>query len=142
MTTMFFGLALAWQATVMPAAEGTGDLRGEWTGERLELGGGKSLFDDLFKAAVVEITDQEFLFKRDEKHPFKVRYSLSQAKTPKQIDLTDPDGKVILGIYKLEGDILTVCLANYPDKKRPTEFKASPDSNDYGLIVLKRKIDK
>src|SRR5437763_777866 len=116
MTAAFFGLALLWHTAGAKTAEGADDLRGEWAGEHLELGGGKSLFDDLIKAVVVEMTSDEIIFnKRDPKNPYRVKYSLRQDKTPKQIDLTDPDGRVLQGIYKLEDDVLTICSANYPD---------------------------
>lgn len=49
---------------------------------------------------------------------------------PKQLDLTEtkPDpGKepeIELAIYKIEGDILTICIARGNDKERPKEFKS------------------
>jgi len=64
--------------------------------------------------------------------PFKVDVS----KTPYETTDTLPDGKVIRGIYKLEGDTLTSCVAE-PDKDRPREFSAKPDTG-HTLRVFKR----
>ena len=114
-------------------------MRGEWVGERLEIGVGKSLFQDWIKGVTLEITGEEIVFKgADGKPPTKLKYRLRQDKSPKQIDVMD-EKKVYEGIYKLEGEVLTIYIANYPDKKRPAQFKESPESNDYSLMVLKRK---
>jgi uncharacterized protein (TIGR03067 family) len=63
-------------------------------------------------------------------------FRLDPTKTPKTIDLIDIDkGRIIRGIYSLEGDTLTVC--DRGEKERPTEFATKPDSG-LVLFVLKR----
>ena len=46
----------------------------------------------------------------------------------------------MLGVYKLEGDTLKVCMGGF-GKKRPTEFKAKADSKQ-SMYVLKREMKK
>jgi uncharacterized protein (TIGR03067 family) len=67
-------------------------------------------------------------------------YKVDLSKKPKQIDITFTDGpekgKTALGIYELEGDTYTVCVA-LTGKARPKEF-TSKTGTGYVLEVLKR----
>jgi uncharacterized protein (TIGR03067 family) len=61
---------------------------------------------------------------------------------PHTIDLT-PDGgpardKRVRGIYKIEGDTLTICVAD-PDAPRPVTFSA-PKGSVYTLQKFRRKL--
>jgi uncharacterized protein (TIGR03067 family) len=67
----------------------------------------------------------------------EANYKLDETKKPKEMTVTH-DGKTMLGIYKLEGDKLTVCIANEDDNTRPTEF-VSKDGTQTMLIVMKRE---
>jgi len=66
---------------------------------------------------------------------------LDPAKKPATIDLTITDGqdkgKDQVGIYKIDGDTITVCLAAPGAKDRPTEFK-STEENGFILATIKR----
>ena len=75
-----------------------------------------------------------------------LKYALAadSGKDPKEISLTVEHGErkwVQHGIYKLDGDRLTICLgvatgdAAVNESERPTEYKAGPDTC---LVVLKR----
>ena len=62
-------------------------------------------------------------------------------KKPATIDLAitegDDKGKSQVGIYKVDGDTITVCLAAPGAKDRPTEFK-STEENGHILATIKR----
>jgi hypothetical protein len=42
-------------------------------------------------------------------------------------------------IYKLDGDELTFCLQNYPDKGRPTSFESKPGSGIGKFVYVRAK---
>lgn len=64
------------------------------------------------------------------------RFKIDASRSPKQIDFLDDQGKVeIKGIYKIEGDVLTICWLD--ENNRPTDF-VTRDRPGYRLFVLKR----
>jgi uncharacterized protein (TIGR03067 family) len=71
------------------------------------------------------------VWKRDGKSFAGTRIELDPSRDPKAIDVIPDGGKDrgerVLGIYKLEGDRLTICMAA-PGKPRPKEFKADKGS--------------
>jgi uncharacterized protein (TIGR03067 family) len=67
---------------------------------------------------------------------------LDSAKDPAAIDFIDKRSSTDRGIYNLDGDTLTFCMAlSGSGKDRPTVFESTKD-NGYMLIVLKRQIPK
>ena len=62
-------------------------------------------------------------------------YRVDPSKSPSQIDVTTQFDSILKGIYKFEGDRLTVCLARHEDGARPTEFEARGGS-DRALFQL------
>ncbi len=72
--------------------------------------------------------------KKEEKGKFKV----DRSKPPATIDITpEGDDGPMVGIYKIEGDTLKICLAE-PGAGRPTEFAAKEGSKTM-LLELKRE---
>ena len=67
--------------------------------------------------------------------------TIDPSQEPMSIDLTytegDPKGTKSLGIYQIEGDLLTICRAA-PGKDRPTEFSSKPGSG-HTLMTYKRE---
>jgi uncharacterized protein (TIGR03067 family) len=66
---------------------------------------------------------------------------LNPEKTPKTFDLTVRDGankgRTYKGIYKLDGDTLTMCRALTEETERPTEFSTGAESG-CSLVVWRR----
>jgi uncharacterized protein (TIGR03067 family) len=100
-------------------------LRGTWS-VHVPLG------DDEVKGQFAIYGEESFEINFGGNHVNGVR-KIDPAKNPKEITLT-PDGanKSLFGIYKLEGDTLTLCFG----EKRPSDFKAKEGTT---LWVLKRE---
>ena len=103
----------------------------EFAGELRDVPGGDE--------AVVVFKDDKAFVKEVEQFSFK----LDSTTDPKIIDFTrtaDPDkGQILEGIYKLDGDTLTVCLwSGMGTKSRPSEFATKPGTV-HVLVVMKRK---
>ena len=74
----------------------------------------------------------------------RMQFGINSSKSPRRIDswpVNRPDGWRKLGIYKLEGDKLTICFRTLvpggDDVRRPTEFHAKKGERT-GLAVYKR----
>jgi uncharacterized protein (TIGR03067 family) len=109
-----------------PPKKDTNPLLGEWTGEKAETGG---------MPLPVPVGGMTMEFKPDGKvvmtdagkPPEEAGYTADPKKDPHEIDLTQPmaGGKVMkmLGIYKVDGDTLTLCLGVVGE--RPTKFESA-----------------
>ena len=92
-----------------------------------------------------EIVGMELKFKGSKVsgEPFEVEFKLDASKDPREIDFTilkSPNegekGKEVPGVYKLEGDKLTVHIS-YPGGSRPTDFECKQGTRTT-LLVLER----
>jgi uncharacterized protein (TIGR03067 family) len=64
-------------------------------------------------------------------------FALDPTQSPPSIDLSEATGVKMYGIYRLEGDRLTICLC---EEQRPTEF-ASRAGQRRVLMVLERAME-
>lgn len=121
-------------------------LGGEWRAVKVEIGGQEIPADQVAKRRITIVDD----LLAEVRNPnggarHEVKISLSPGKSPKEIDITPLDGpdkdKTFPGIYKLDGDQLTICLplAGGESAERPKKFEADKTN---GLTVLERVKDE
>ena len=113
--------------------------QGTWKFASMEVEGKKKPDKDINKYTVV-LKGNQWTVSEGDKTAAQATFRLDPAKKPKTIDLTQtlPDkGRLIRGIYSLEGDKLTFCDRGADKGDRPTEFATRPDSG-LVLVVLKR----
>jgi uncharacterized protein (TIGR03067 family) len=142
-TAMVIALGLLTAPAAPVPLEGKKDaLNGTWEQVSNENPVGKVPEDLVWNFEKEQVT--AYPKSKPEKVIFTYKFAAESGKDPKEISLTFEHGErkwVQHGIYKLEGDRLTICLgvaagdAAVNESKRPTEYKAGPDTS---LVVLKR----
>jgi RNA polymerase sigma factor (sigma-70 family) len=110
---------------------------GTWAYESVEAGGQKVPEEAVKEAKMAFTAEGKFTANRKGKETAGT-FKLEPAKKPKEITTTSDDGKTHLGIYKLDGDALTICLPEGDGAERPTEF-ATQAGAKVVLVVLKRE---
>ncbi len=107
--------------------------QGTWTFESSQAGGQQVPADQLKKLIVIFEGDKHTVKNGDEVLQVGIQ-KLDPSKSPKTIDVTMTEGpskgKVMLGIYEINEDTLKVCF-DPNGKKRPTEFKSEPGSENF-----------
>lgn len=112
---------------------------GSWIGESAIRGG---------KETPVPEGGVTLTFTEDGKASFKegnkkgrddATYKTDAKKDPAQIDILPPkDEPSLVGIYKIDGDTLTLCFSGGKDAVRPTKFESAEGSRTM-LMVFNRK---
>jgi uncharacterized protein (TIGR03067 family) len=117
-------------------AAGHRDLTGTWQAEVYALDGKPASADDLKKIQLVFDAEGNTKALNDGKLFIASSTKIDPTANPETIDITftggEGKGGTALGIYKLEGNLLTICRAA-PGKPRPTEFSSNPGS---GLTLM------
>ncbi len=117
--------------------------QGTWVAVAMEREGSKTAAEVV--ATITRTVDGDHVtWKRDGKPFAGTRVRLDPSADPKAINVT-PDGgphqdKPVLGIYKLEGDELTIGMAD-AGASRPKEF-SSPKGSKRTLMTFRRVADR
>ena len=114
---------------------------GEWVGVKA-VAGGKERPVPAGGVTFTFTADGKFLVREGKREKAdEGTYKVDPRKDPAEIDIMAPEDKkqgTIPGIYKVEGDTLTLCIARGgPESERPTKFE-SPDGARVMLMTMKR----
>lgn len=91
------------------------------------------------KTVKLTIQGEKWMVQCGDGKPGKATFKIAPSNNPKTIDLTfrfEDKEEVSPGIYKMDGDTLTLCRSTSGKAERPTEFKIR-DVQDV-LVVWKR----
>lgn len=113
-------------------------LQGTWRLFSAETDGKKAPEENIKQVKVVIQGSKHSVYFGDDAVAKDIPFQIDPAKNPKTTDDTLPDGRMIHGIYKLEGDTLTSCVALI-DKDRPTEFVSKPGTGHILRVFNREK---
>jgi uncharacterized protein (TIGR03067 family) len=108
-------------------------LQGEWTLVSLEENGRK-IKDEEVSRMKLTIRGDQWILSYQGGSEWRDTIKIDPSQNPGTLDLTGPAGFTSPGIYKLEGDTLTLCnTADRGDIDRPREFKTTPEAGVLGV---------
>jgi uncharacterized protein (TIGR03067 family) len=136
---LLVGVVFAGVAFAEDSKKDLDKLQGTWVRSQI-VRNGKEVPADEFKNAKLTLKGDKYTL--DENNEKRTgTFKLDASKTPKTLDIISDSGpnkgKTLKGIYKIDGDTFTYCVAG-PDKDRPTEF-ASKEGSGHTLLVNKRE---
>ena len=112
-------------------------LEGTWAVVSLERDGQKAPDEQAKGITVTFAAGGKVTFKTPDKE-INGTYKVDAGKKVKEITLEANDEKTLYGIYKLDGDSLTICAVDTSADERPAEF-ATKEGSKARLVVLKRE---
>ena len=124
----------------LEAARELEKLQGEWTMVSLEQRGVKRSEEVVSRIKLTVKGDQLIVSRQGEARERRETINIDPSQNPGILDLTGPAGFISLGIYKLEGDNLTLCRTiERGDIDRPREFKTTPEE---GILAVEMSVWK
>jgi uncharacterized protein (TIGR03067 family) len=135
-------LAVGAPATKDPPKKEAPSVVGEWAGEKAVQGGQERPVPP-GGVSITFTADGKFLVREGKREkPEEGTYKVDTKANPAQIDIMPPEDKAergnVRGIFKIEGDTLTLCFAGSKDDgERPTKFE-SPEGSRTMVMTLKR----
>ena len=128
-------LSLVLGAPVGKEKAETPKIEGEWIVEKYVQGGSEN---EKRKGMHFTFADGKAIVKEE---GADIGYTVDAKKDPATIDLIAGAKENILGIYKIEGDTLTICFPKGGRAERPTKFE-SPEGSSIVVMTLKREKKK
>jgi uncharacterized protein (TIGR03067 family) len=116
------------------------NLEGTWQLISAETDGKKLAEEQVKQIKVVIKGDRHTVYFGDQALAKQIQFRVDPGKKPKTVDDTLDDGRMIRGIYELDGDTLRSCVAAV-GKDRPMEFSAKAGSG-HTLRVFQRVVPK
>jgi len=110
---------------------------GEWKMVSMERDG-KQAPEEESKDVTVTFAAENKVTIKTPKEDISGTYKLDASKKLKELTIEADDGKKLFGIYKLDGDKLTICAVTESEEDRPTEF-STKEGSKARLVVLKRE---
>jgi uncharacterized protein (TIGR03067 family) len=113
---------------------------GEWAGEKAVAGGQEKPVPEGGITFVFTADGKLTVKEGSREKPDAGSYKLDPKKDPPEIDIIPPADKKdppVAGIYKLDGDTLTLCFGRDKEGGRPTKFE-SPEGSNTIVMTLKR----
>jgi uncharacterized protein (TIGR03067 family) len=129
-TAAILGTTLLVAAPALKANSKDSGIVGEWVVERQETGGGVLPFGGVIRFVFTADGKWAWFTEGSPKVP-DLKYSVDLKARPHAIDLDS-----YLGVFKVEGDVLTLCYS-YKHDTRPKQL-AVGDEEPYSLYVMKR----
>ncbi len=115
-------------------------LQGIWQVTASVSKGEKSSADEIKDLALI-FRDDGIAVREGGKTHDNFSYLIDPTRKIKEIDLIlkagPQKGRIDRGIYRIDGDMLTICIQSNKDAPRPTEFQ-SPTGSQLWLVVLQR----
>jgi uncharacterized protein (TIGR03067 family) len=105
--------------------------------------GADALPSDLIKDMKISFEDKTYKITGQDPFAEEGEYTIDASKSPKTIDFEikkgQDAGKHQLGIYKLDGNKLTIIAAGASSKERPTSFKVEAGADVVEVVLEKPK---
>jgi len=129
-------------AAADPKKDDADSPKGKWSALSISLGG-KSLLADEVKDLKCTFDDKSYTQLKGSEVIEEGDFKVDTSKSPKTIDFDikkGPDnGKKQLGIYKIDGEKLTLVVSMPGSDERPKSFKIDPESQVLEFVFEKVK---